>query len=214
MIPAYNKLYLENTRKNLGRLFDYVTYDLKIDLSDFISMFLKTKISKSIEKGIIKYCVGMSGIELSYHILDEVNYKYQKVKPTFMINKSIEYWCGWALAYFQWESSISFKEMFTYISIDEIKKMYNPYHEMDIRHFCEHMKILYVNRKNETNLKIKRKKVGLTQKQLSELTNIPLRTIQQYEQRQKNINKAQADTLYALSKVLCCEMEELFEIYL
>ena len=93
MIPAYNKLYLENTRKNLGRLFDYVTYDLKIDLSDFISMFLKTKISKSIEKGIIKYCVGMSGIELSYHILDEFNYKYQKVKPTFMINKSVEYWC-------------------------------------------------------------------------------------------------------------------------
>ena len=49
VIKKYN---LENAviYEEERRLFDYVTYDLKIDLSDFISMFLKTKISKSIDK--------------------------------------------------------------------------------------------------------------------------------------------------------------------
>ena len=43
------------------------------------------------------------------------------------------------------------------------------------------------------------------------MSGIPLRTIQQYEQRQKNINKAQAEYLVALARVLCCEVEDLME---
>ena len=46
---------------------------------------------------------------------------------------------------------------------------------------------------------------------LAELAGIPIRTIQQYEQRQKNINKAQVQYLIALSKVLCCEISDLVE---
>lgn len=211
MIPAYNKLYLENVRDNLGRMFDFITYDMNINLAWFINQFTKTKIAKQIEKGSIKYSVGMSGIELSYAVLDEINYNYERVKPKFMINKSVEYWCGWAIAYFQWDTHLSFKNIFSIITIEEIKSMYSPYHEMDIKHFSEYMKLIYVNRKNDTNLKIKRLKRGLTQKELSELTEIPLRTIQQYEQRQKNINRAQVDTLYSLAQVLCCEIEDLLE---
>ena len=37
------------------------------------------------------------------------------------------------------------------------------------------------------------------------------RTIQQYEQRKKNFNKAQAEYLVRLSKALYCEPEDLFE---
>lgn len=48
-------------------------------------------------------------------------------------------------------------------------------------------------------------------KKLDHNTNIPLRTIQQYEQRQKNINKAQAETLLRLSRVLNCSVEDLIE---
>ena len=47
---------------------------------------------------------------------------------------------------------------------------------------------------------------------LAELSGIPLRTIQQYEQRQKNINKAQIEYLLSLSKTLCCNIEALLEI--
>ena len=67
--------------------------------------------------------------------------------------------------------------------------------------------------KKETNLKIHCLKAGLNQKELTELVGIPLRTIQQYEQWQKNINKAQVQYLIALSKVLCCEISDLVEYW-
>ena len=82
---------------------------------------------------------------------------------------------------------------------------------MDIRQFTDKMKELYKSAKPDTNLKIIRNKLKLTQKELSELSGVPVRTIQQYEQRQKNINKAQAEYLVMLSKVLYCTVEDLLE---
>ena len=48
----------------------------------------------------------------------------------------------------------------------------------------------------------------MSQRELTDKTEIPVRTIQQYEQKQKNINKAQVDYLIRLSKVLYCEPED------
>ena len=63
----------------------------------------------------------------------------------------------------------------------------------------------------DTRLKALRKRAGLSQRELSELSGVPLRTIQQYEQRQKSINKAQAEYLVQLSQVLCCHTAALLE---
>ena len=82
---------------------------------------------------------------------------------------------------------------------------------MDIRQFVDKINELYRTAKPDTNLKMLRQRAELSQRELAELSGIPIRTIQQYEQRQKNINKAQAEYLVALSKVLCCEMEDLVE---
>lgn len=35
MMNAYDKMYLENARKTLARMCDYVVYDLKYDLKEF-----------------------------------------------------------------------------------------------------------------------------------------------------------------------------------
>ena len=63
----------------------------------------------------------------------------------------------------------------------------------------------------ETNLKKIRKKSGLSQSQLAIVTDIPVRTIQQYEQRQKDINKARAEYLIKFAKALYCDPEDLIE---
>ncbi|MDE6586211.1 MAG: helix-turn-helix domain-containing protein [Clostridia bacterium] len=63
----------------------------------------------------------------------------------------------------------------------------------------------------ETKLKHIRTAKGYSQKQLAELSGVSLRSIQMYEQRRKDINKAQSDSLYHLAKVLCCTMEDLLE---
>jgi transcriptional regulator with XRE-family HTH domain len=51
----------------------------------------------------------------------------------------------------------------------------------------------------------------MTQNELAVQSGIPLRTVQQYEQRQKDINKAQAAYLILLSKALYCSPEDLME---
>lgn len=73
------------------------------------------------------------------------------------------------------------------------------------------MNALYKAAKPETNLRLLRQRAGLTQRRLAELSGVPVRTVQQYEQRQKNINKAQAERLVRLSKVLCCGIGDLME---
>ena len=82
---------------------------------------------------------------------------------------------------------------------------------MDILQFCDRTDELYYEAEPGTNLKQMRKNAGLSQSELAELTGISVRTIQQYEQRQKSINKAMAERLIMLAKVLCCEVEDLIE---
>ena len=104
-----------------------------------------------------------------------------------------------------------FEEIIRYIPIAEIVKLYSPYHEMDIRQFCDKMDEQYRASKPETNLKTLRMKLGMSQRELAEASGVPLRTIQQYEQRQKNINKAQGEYLIMLAQALCCEVPDLIE---
>lgn len=61
---------------------------------------------------------------------------------------------------------------------------------------------IYNNRKEGTNLKTLRLNAGLSQSVLAEISDIPVRTIQQYEQKQKNINAAKAETVVKLAKAL------------
>lgn len=62
------------------------------------------------------------------------------------------------------------------------------------------------------NLKAIRTASGLSQRQLAEASGVNLRMIQHYEQGTKDINKAEALTVYKLSQALNCQMEELLSL--
>lgn len=212
MIGAYDKNYLEKARATLGRMLGFAAYDLELDIKEFFDRFIVSGIANAFENGDSKTIAGKSGVELAYEVMEKTGEDVRNIKPRYTANRSEEYWTGWALAYYQWKTSLSFAEIVKYIPIDQIKALYSPYHEMDIRHFADKMNELYNKAKPETNLKIYRKRAGLSQKQLAELADIPVRMIQHYEQRQKNINKAQSEYLVRLSKVLNCDIENLLEL--
>lgn len=212
MMSAYDKNYLEKARTTLGRMLDFAVYDLKLDLKDFFDRFIVSGIANDFENGDSKTIAGKSGVELAYEVMEKTGENIRNIKPRYTVNRSEEYWIGWALAYYQWKTAISFSKIVEYIPINEIKVLYSPYHEMDIRHFVDKMNEIYINAKPETNLKIYRKRAGLSQKELAEQADIPVRMIQHYEQRQKNINKAQVEYLARLSRVLNCNIEELLEL--
>lgn len=211
MIHAYDKIYLEKARVALGRMLDFAVYDLDFDLTVFFELFLTSGVAGDFGAGDFTLLAGKSGVELAYEVLERTGKPMERIKPRYAVERSEEYWAGWALAYYQWETGLSFGEIIRYIPIRDIQAFYSPYHEMDIRQFVDKMNELYRSAKPETNLKLRRRQAGLSQKALSELSGVPLRTIQQYEQRQKNINKAQAEYLIMLSHVLCCEVEDIIE---
>lgn len=211
MIHAYDKVYLDSARTALGRMLDFAVYDLKYDIAVFFDYFIQSCVGMRFEKGDFTLLAGMSGVELAYEVLEQSNIEYERVKPNYTIDRSEEYWTGWALAYYQWETSLSFAEIVRNIPIKDIMALYSPYHEMDIRQFVDKMNELYKSAKPETNLKLRRQSTGLTQRELAQLAGVPVRTIQQYEQRQKNINKAQAEYLVMLARALYCEVTDLLE---
>ena len=211
MMHAYDKLYLEKARTALARMLDFAVYDLHQNLTSFFDLFISSGVAQLFEQGDIHILVGKSGVELAYEVLDRSGLAYERVKPQYSMDRSEEYWTGWALAYYQWETAQPFAEIVQYIPIRDIQAMYDPYHEMDIRQFCDAMNEQLRKAKPETNLKLLRQQNGLSQKELAEISGVPLRTLQQYEQRQKNINKAQAEYLDMLSNALNCSIEQLIE---
>lgn len=63
-----------------------------------------------------------------------------------------------------------------------------------------------------SKLKEIREKAGITQAQLAQESEVSIRMIQHYEQGAKDINKAQAITVYKLSCSLKCDMKDILEV--
>ena len=118
---------------------------------------------------------------------------------------------GWVIAYYQWYSTRSFMDIFNVISFDDLQKIYYPLHEADISKVTDIIDSRIKNYYSETNLKRYRVLYGITQAELAKRSGVSLRSIQMYEQQNKNINKASADTLFAISRVLGITMEDRIE---
>lgn len=211
MICAYDKMYLDKARTALGRMLDFAVYDLKYNLTEFFSLFISSGVAERFGRGDFTLLVGKSGVEIAYEVLDKAEINYERMSENYTANRSEEYWTGWALAYYQWKTALTFQEIKQFASIKNICEMYDCYHEMDIQHFVDRMNERYHIARPQTNLKRMRQKAGFSQSELAQISGVPVRTIQQYEQRQKNINKAQVEYLLMLAQALCCRVEDLVE---
>ena len=211
MIHAYDKNYLEKAKTTMAHMLDYVVYDLHYDMGDFFQLFIESGMARRFEKGDSRTIAGHSGVELAREVLERSGQTSVMEEPRYAANRSREYWTGYVLAYYQWYSGKSFAEITAQVSVEQIRELYSPYHEMDIRQFAERMDELCQKAQPETRLKVRRVESGLSQRELAESTGVPLRTLQEYEQGRKDISKAQVTYLIMLAKALCCEVEDLVE---
>ena len=211
MTPAYDRIYLESARASLARMLEFAVHDLNYDISTFFELFITSGIASSFANGDPSTVVGKSGVELTYDVLERCGVDSVRIETRVTGERSPEYWVGWALAYYQWLTARSFRYINDLVPIAEVLGMYTPYHEMDIRQFADKMDQLVHNTKSQKNLKAIRMAAGLSQRDLSIASSVPERTIQQYEQGQKDINKARAEYLVMLSRALKCSPEDLLE---
>lgn len=211
MTHAYQEIYLSKAQSVLGDAFDYAVNICDIPGSDFVKLFIASSVSKRMENGEPAYLSGKSGIEIVREIVAETKGKELQVEPQEHFGRSKEYWIGWAIAYYQWHSGRKYRDIFKVLSFEDLQKMYYMLHEADITKFVDIVDSKIKEYFSETNLKRIRKAYGFTQAELAERSGVSLRSIQMYEQRNKNINKASADSMYSLAKALGCTMEDLIE---
>ena len=211
MMRAYDEMYLNDAMRNLGEAFDYVATVLNIPMDDFIDMFIISGIAEQFAGGVPKFVSGLSGTELVWEVLNRMGTNTDLPEPQIEYEYSPEYWCGWILAFYQWNTGKSFKEIKRYLSMSDIYKLYSTLHEASEEKFVDVANSILERKKLPTKLQTVRKAIGLSQKELSEKSGVTLRMIQQYEQRAKDINKATAGNLFALAQTLGCRAEDLLE---
>ncbi len=212
---AYDITYLEDVSDNLGSMLEYA---IGFGYSPTLvwEMFVSSKVATEIERGNPKYLSGYSGREYLDIMLDESPIRRKKLSNRlwtgyYDIESNMYYWVGSALATFQYESGMSFYDINKYLPLEVMVELYQPLHEADIRKFIEIASQRVQAEKKDTNLKIIRRATGMTQQELSKQSQVDLRSIQMYEQRRNDINKAQAATLYKLAKTLGSTIEDLME---
>ena len=190
-IHAYQETYLSNVQAALGDAFDYAINTCNIPGEDFINYFTVSSVSKKIANGEPAFLAGKSGIEIASDVMLETTGKHLEAEPQEHFGRSREYWIGWAVCYYQWYSARPFNDIFKVLSFGDLRNMYYTLHEADITKFASIADERIKEHFKYTNLKRIRTSYGCTQAE--------------------DINKASAETLYRISKVLGCTIENLLE---
>ena len=211
MIRTYRETYLCKAQSVLGEAFDYAVNSCKITGEEFVKLFIVSTVSRRMENGEPSVLAGKSGMELVIDVIHESTGKDVSAEPQVTEGRTVEYWIGWALAYYQWWSGRRFSSIFEVLGFADLHRMYYMLHEADISEFAEAADAIIREHYPDTNLKRIRCAYGCSQAELAEMSGVSLRSIQMYEQRNKDINRASTYTVFRLSKSLGCSMEELIE---
>ncbi len=210
MVHPYKQMYLSDAMQNLAEAFYMASNVYEYRLDFFLDMFIVSGIARQFENGNPKYLVGRSGGELVADVIDLVcdNPQYNETKENYF-KPDENYWTGWVLAYYQWCTGKTFSEIKNIITMEQLRGLYNPYHEMDEEAVVNNINNRFKNQATINRLQMYRKLIGLSQSELAAEADVNLRTLQQYEIGAKDIRKASASTVLSLSRVLKCEPKDL-----
>ncbi len=209
---AYDEMYLADAMNNLGEAVDYAVNFGNEDIDDFLTMFVTTGAADRFGKGVPRYVAGLTGTELAMDVITKVRDDSDLAKPDDDYARTPEFWCGWIIAFYQWFSGKPFKTIFEQIDGKRLLKLYSTLHEVSEEKCVEVLDKIMASEEKASRLQQIRENRGLSQRELSEKAEVNIRTLQQYEIKAKDINKAAASTLLALSRVLGCGMEDIMEV--
>lgn len=203
--------YLEDMQLRLGTFFDVGVNQCGVPGSRLASVFVQSGLARSFEACVPRYVSGFSGVELLAEAFSVCGVE-REVPNESRWPVSPEYWLGYMLPCFQVSTGCSYEHLFHAVSYDELWLLHFRFEERSEDEFVEAVLDLIREKGLPTRLQTRRVVAGLTQQQLAERAGVSLRSIQLYEQRQKDINRAAADTVRRLSMVLTCTMEDLLEL--
>lgn len=212
---AYDETHLKTRMDALGKAFEFAEAGLAGGSGRFYRLFVNSDAARGFGPGADQQEISASGIAL---VLDVCGETEEMVDPSFGNNLKIPRgraecarWCGTALAYFQWWCGLPFRAIGGFLSIEDLEALYAPGEPVDSPEVIARLDELRRAAATSTKLQTRRLERGLTQAELAEASGVSLRAIQQYEQRQKSIDRARAISVYRLAQALDCHIEELLE---
>lgn len=205
---AYNISYINSAMSCLGEMMDYAVNSCGIEADVFFDLFIGLGYASAFESGMPKYVVGMSGRELAQRIIDESGI------ATDLYNNQIYpdiFWCGWILAYYQWYTAMPFIDIREHITFDYLHSAYPALHtageDKAVAVFSEIIK----KEQRMSRIQSARLNYGYSQRQLAQASEVNLRTLQEYENKRRDINLASGAVLLRLAKTLSCNIEDIME---
>ena len=204
MMYAYDRDYLYHAQKNFGHMLDFAVNTCEIDLDEYFRMFFASNVCAQFENGNPAYIVGKTGCELVRLVVSEVKDIEIDKRDVMYLDKSPEYWLGWALAYYVWLRNCKFSYVLHAMSSGEMLGMYDTLHEADITKFVANVDYIVDLYYEQTALTRMRNNVGISQIELANRSGVNVRVIQSYEQKLRDINKAQLSTVANLAKAMDC----------
>lgn len=211
MMYAYDRDYLYHAQKNFGHMLDFVVNTCDIDIDEYFQMFFASNVCAQFENGNPTYIAGKTGCELARLVVLEVKGEEIDEEDVMYLDKSPEYWLGWALAYYVWLRNCKFSYVLQAMPSGEMLGMYDTLHEADITKFVTNVDYIIGSYYEQTALTRVRNNVGISQLELANRSGVNVRVIQSYEQKLRDINKAQLSTVANLAKALDCSPIDLME---
>lgn len=216
MTHAYAATYLADAEDCLSAAVDYAVHDAGVTADNFAWAFMQSGLARRFECGDPLVVSGMTGIELAARALTACHMVDEPSEPTFGDGRSQEYWAGWAAARFQWTCGCRFEDLFGTLSLSSIVGLYHPLHEADTEVVMEQIErqiglSLVGSASRPTRISQLRRQRGLTQGELAQLVGVTVKSIQAYEQRINSLNRATAETVMRIARVLGCTIDDLLE---
>lgn len=212
MMNAYDKEYIEECALCLAESFDYAANSCGIDIEMFMDMFITSGYAKKFEQKDPAVTLGLSGTELVCKTIEESGLYFDFPPAAVQFQMApLEYWTGYFLVYLSEYTGKTFKNILENISISEFSDYVMKLLQADEEERKDILINLFSCVEEPVRLQEMRKECGYSQRELSEKSGVNLRTLQQYEVRAKDINKAAVSTLLSMANVLGCRIEDLME---
>lgn len=206
---AYNEIYLEDNMTTVGAMLDYAVNVCGEDIGLFYARFLASGIAAQLARANPAY-LGRSGSELARLVAERTGPRLPD-ESSFIDTGSPEYWAGWTLAYVSWYLNIDYSVLQACgIGIAEMLSRYPSLHEADLSKSVAFVReAVRKSVQARSPLKAARENAGFTQEALAEMSGTSKSAIRSYEQQQRRLASASAETVRSLQQATGCDVNHL-----
>lgn len=208
-------IYRDDAMRCIGELLFHASAASDgLSEDSILKMFIVSGYASRFEAGDPVLLSGMSGAELFYSIMEKCSeYRFLRCNPGMISIKDERYYTGRLLACYQRSSRLPFSEILSAVSCARLIALYPDFSKLPLNEACVMLDDMILSRRSSaTKLQAYRKRLGLSQKELAAYSGVNIRTLQQYEIGDKDINRAAADKVAALSRTLYCSPCDLLTV--